>query len=665
MTIFLLKLSLCWAFFALLYHWLLRQETFFKANRAYLIGTALFGILVAVWPAEQLPAPVYESGLPMIELPAVTVGMQEIEVVSSNWEQTDYLWVLYWIGFALALARMLWGLLKIVQMAVRGRSKRLEDGCLLISTDEAKVPFSFFKWVFVPEADEISAQSQQLMVAHERAHAHGWHSLDVLLMECLGVVFWFHPLAHWYRRSLRTVHEYLADAVAARQSDRKQYGLLLIGQSQSGMPVAFANHFFQSPLKQRLMMLTKKASAPVRAVKFGLVAPAALLFLSLFRQAPAIAQVVDEKHLEFVRQLEAKGWEMADTVVTFDPETYIETVQYVRNSAAPQKGEDGKLVYQYTEIKPQFPGGQEAMIRFLQENLKYPESAKQNKVEGTVFVSFVVDETGKVLRPYGQINMPNDSKWSLVEEAERVVGSMPKWIPAQHKGKSVGCSMQLPINFSLASLSDKSVDAQPEFPGGMEGLIKYLGEQVKYPEEAKKASAEGAVYLQFMVNEDGSLSQVTQVEGTQVAHPSLLSEAIRVVQAMPKWKPAMKEGKVVKTKFTLPIKFKLDNEPANMLVNIQKEPEFPGGESELKKFLINNIKYPEAAKLEKVEGQVVVTFVVEPDGSLSSMVVVKSPRQDLSDEFIRVLKLSPKWNPGMADGKAMRVRYTLPFKFKL
>jgi TonB family protein len=558
MTIFLLKLTLCWAFFALMYHLFLRQETFFRANRVFLVGTALFGILLAAWPAEQLPAPVDEHGAPVIELPAVTVGMQEVEAVSSAWEQTDYLWMLYWAGFALALARMLWGLLRIVQMAVRGRSTRLDDGCLLITTQEAKVPFSFFKWVFVPEGDPFSDQSQQLMLAHERAHAHGWHSVDVVLMELLCVAFWFHPLAHWYRHSLRTVHEYLADAAAARQSDRKQYGLLLIGQSQSGMPVAFANHFFQSPLKQRLIMLTKKASAPVRALKFGLVAPAALLFLSLFRQAPAIAQVVDEKHLEFVRQLEAKGWEMTDTIVTFDPDTYKETMQIVRNNAAPQKDEDGKMVYQFTEIQPQYPGGQDAMIRFLQENLKYPELAKQNKVEGIVVVSFVVDENGKIIRPYGQINMPNDAKRSLIDEAVRVVQSMPNWIPAQHKGKAVRCTMQLPVNFSLASIADKSVNAQPEFPGGMEGLIKYLGEQVKYPEDAKNAKAEGTAILQFMVNEDGSIDQVKQLEGTSAVHPSLLTEAIRVVKAMPKWKPAMKEGKVVKTTYTLPIKFKLE-----------------------------------------------------------------------------------------------------------
>jgi TonB family protein len=168
-----------------------------------------------------------------------------------------------------------------------------------------------------------------------------------------------------------------------------------------------------------------------------------------------------------------------------------------------------------------------------------------------------------------------------------------------------------------------------------------------------------------MVNEDGSITDIQQVEGTTVAHPSLLTESIRVVQAMPKWKPAVKDGKVVRTTFTLPIKFKLDNEPTQISNNEIKEPGFPGGEAELNAFLTKNIKYPEAAKLEKVEGQVVITFVIETDGSLSSFMVIKSPSQALSDELIRVLKLSPKWNPGMANGEAKRLRYTLPFKFKL
>jgi TonB family C-terminal domain len=558
-TVFLLKLSACWSFFALMYVLLFKGETFFRANRAYLLGTATLGILLAVWPAEVIPVPLNSEGVPLTILPEVTAGLQQAEAAVEPWENVSWLWAAYWLGFLLALSRMLWGLAKIVNMAVRGKSERLPDGCLLIKTQEAFVPFSFFKWVFVPAETSLSeGSSTKLMLAHERAHARGWHSADVLLAEICCAVFWFHPLAHWYRRELRTVHEYLADAEAAHVSDKKQYGLLLIGQSQSGMPIAFANHFFQSPLKQRLVMLTKKSSAPVRALKFSLVAPAALLFAMLFRQAPAIAQTVDEKHRDFVRQLETKGWMMVDTVITFDPDTYKETVQFVKNSAAPAQDADGKLVYNYAEIQPQFPGGQEALAQYIIDNLRYPDIAKQNKVEGTIIVWFVVDETGKVIRPYGEMaQMPNDSKLPLVEEAVRVVQSMPRWNPAQHNGKPVRCSMKLPVRFSLAAQAAKSAEAQPEFPGGMEGLVKYLTENTKYPESAKKENAEGTVIIKFTVNEDGSLSNIAAIETDKKVHQDLTAEALRLVQSMPKWKPGVQDGKVVKTAFTLPVKFKL------------------------------------------------------------------------------------------------------------
>ncbi|MFN0176293.1 MAG: TonB family protein [Saprospiraceae bacterium] len=678
MTIFLLKLTLCWGFFALLYTLLLRHETFFRGNRAYLLGTAVLGILLAALPADQMPVPVDEGGLPVLTLPEFTVGIQQVEAATNTWQNLGFLWMVYWAGLLFLAARMCWGLYKIVLMAVRGQSRRLPDGCLLIETNEAKVPFSFFKWVFVPasiqlsESLELSESSGTLMIAHERAHAHGWHSADVLFAEILCVVFWFHPLAHWYRTALRTVHEYLADAAASRQADRKQYGLLLIGQSQSGMPVAFANHFFQSPLKQRLVMLTKKASAPLRALKFGLLAPVALLFAMLFRQAPAIAQAVDEKHLEFVRELESKNWMRTDTVVTFDPNTYEETMKIVRNNLAPEVDGSGKLVYHYTEVQPQYPGGQEALVKYLADNLKYPELAQKNKVEGTVNVLFVVDEMGNVLRPIGQTyeHQPSESKLSFIPEAVRVVQAMPKWIPAQHKGKPVRCSMNLPVKFSLGTkpvegnaspdATGKTTLVEPLFPGD---LFKFLLENVKYPETARKANAEGKVFVEFMVKEDGSLADFKQVNTNISVHPDLVAEAIRVVKIMPKWKPAVQDGKVVKVKYTLPISFKLDG--PKELNEVDAQPEYPGGQPELYKLLTNNVKYPEAAKKAGEEGMVVIVFVVETNGSLSSFESVKTARQDFVDEVIRVLKLSPTWKPAMKNGKAVKVKYTLPFKFKL
>ncbi|MBP6810887.1 MAG: TonB family protein, partial [Saprospiraceae bacterium] len=134
---------------------------------------------------------------------------------------------------------------------------------------------------------------------------------------------------------------------------------------------------------------------------------------------------------------------------------------------------------------------------------------------------------------------------------------------------------------------------------------------------------------------------------------------------MPKWKPAVKDGKVVKTKYTLPISFKLDNTSNKELSVVDVQPEYPGGMPELYKFLGSQVKYPEAAQKDKVEGMVVLTFIVETDGSLSSFNNENNARQDFADEVIRVMKLSVKWKPAMKNGKAVKVKYTLPFKFKV
>lgn len=99
------------------------------------------------------------------------------------------------------------------------------------------------------------------------------------------------------------------------------------------------------------------------------------------------------------------------------------------------------------------------------------------------------------------------------------------------------------------------VEEAPEFPdGGMEGLNKYLSKSIKYPDIAADAGIQGRVIVQFVVERDGSPSDVKVVRGVD---PALDKEAERVVKAMPKWKPGKQRGKAVRTKFTLPVQFRL------------------------------------------------------------------------------------------------------------
>ena len=98
------------------------------------------------------------------------------------------------------------------------------------------------------------------------------------------------------------------------------------------------------------------------------------------------------------------------------------------------------------------------------------------------------------------------------------------------------------------------VEKDPEFENGMEGLYQYLATHLQYPDEAKEKKIEGRVYVRFIVEKDGT---VTNVEVIHSPDPMLGAEAVRVVEAMPKWKPGRQRGKKVRVQYNLPINFKL------------------------------------------------------------------------------------------------------------
>jgi len=98
------------------------------------------------------------------------------------------------------------------------------------------------------------------------------------------------------------------------------------------------------------------------------------------------------------------------------------------------------------------------------------------------------------------------------------------------------------------------VEDMPAFPGGMEAMIQFISSNIKYPADAKKQKVDGRVLVNFVVEKDGSITEVKVIKPT---FPSLDAEAIRVVKAMPKWKPGYQNGKAVRVQFTMPINFSL------------------------------------------------------------------------------------------------------------
>ena len=98
------------------------------------------------------------------------------------------------------------------------------------------------------------------------------------------------------------------------------------------------------------------------------------------------------------------------------------------------------------------------------------------------------------------------------------------------------------------------VEVMPQFPGGQIAMLKYIMENIKYPEQAMKEGIQGRVAVRFIVEKDGSISDVKPILSV---HPLLNKEAVRVVESMPKWTPGKHNGKPVRVRFNLPVMFKL------------------------------------------------------------------------------------------------------------
>ena len=249
----------------------------------------------------------------------------------------------------------------------------------------------------------------------------------------------------------------------------------------------------------------------------------------------------------------------------------IDEIQIVGYSSAPKAEEQGEI-FQVVEEQPMFPGGMEEMMKFLQQNAKYPKEAQEQGKQGRVIVQFVVNKDGSITGD----SVVRSVDPLLDAEALRVVRSMPNWIPGKQRGKEVRVRFTLPVSFRLSGGStDKAqesakvaqtenassrdeifqvVEEMPEYPGGMSELMKYFSTNMRYPKEAQSKGIQGRVIVQFVVEKDGS---ITDAKVMKPVDPQLDAEALRAVNAMPKWTPGKQRGKAVRVRYTLPVMFHL------------------------------------------------------------------------------------------------------------
>ncbi len=129
----------------------------------------------------------------------------------------------------------------------------------------------------------------------------------------------------------------------------------------------------------------------------------------------------------------------------FDKLEKQENVEIAQVTVEDEEEEVEDEIFQVVEQDPEYPGGVDALYKFIQQNLKYPQLAKENNITGRVFVQFVVEKDGSV----SNVKAARDIGGGCGAEAVRVIKSMPKWTPGQQRGKAVRAAYTLPVNFVL------------------------------------------------------------------------------------------------------------------------------------------------------------------------------------------------------------------------
>lgn len=200
----------------------------------------------------------------------------------------------------------------------------------------------------------------------------------------------------------------------------------------------------------------------------------------------------------------------------------------------------------------------------------------------------------------------------------------------------------------------KQVDVRPEFPGGREAMREYAAKY--FAGDSLKGRPKWTFYVnaRFVVEKDGSVTPV----GLKEHYSEKVDGAVlRMLASMPRWTPGLKDGEAVRTGYAA--RFEV---PCNLASSVTV-PEFVGGEDVLMKYLYSELKKRGATKYSGKRVKVLAQFVVDRDGSVSDVRIVRHGLDWMDSAVCDVLRSMPQWKPGTVDGQAVRVRYTLPVTF--
>jgi TonB family protein len=501
---YLLEVNAGLLLFMFIYWAVLRNETQFWFKRAYLLS-ALLGSLI--FPLFHFNAQISTQVIPSIGKLIPTYWLPEIVIngdgstttfkASSSisiWKVTEWI---YLSALTFLILLFLYRIISIVKLFANSLTYRWRN-YFVSETNEAKPTFSFFHFILIGQANQLDQKEKEDILLHESIHVQKLHSLDILLVNIVGIVCWFNPIIRIYKKTLVQLHEFEADARSVANKDVDTYCVLLAKVALQSADFPLANHFNNSLIIKRINMM-KTMKRKIQNWKVAALVAIVPLFFFV---------VACQDQLTTLKEIGKNS-----TIATDIPTE-------VKNQIAILEAKNPKKSYILIEMNEE---GRKQLDQLQFENAETGKgfssmhvihTDKNSDGQGR---SFVILEKGEQTNMIADMTASADEVFSVVEET-----ATPK--------------------------------------EGMPAFYKYIAENMKYPQEARETKTEGKVYVQFIINIDGSLSDIRVVKGIGKGCDE---ESIRVIKASPAWNPGKQKGIIVKQRYTLPIMFSLTGQKSS------------------------------------------------------------------------------------------------------
>lgn len=534
MLAYILQVVIFQLLFLVVYEVLLKKETFFNYNRWYLLSTSVISLLLPLVKIEALafllPAESI-NGIATVWLPEVFIGETPAATQTSGiTEAGGELFRINWrlVAYGTGVLASLFILFKKYQnlnRLFRFRAISAERDLRIIEVPNSTIACTFYKTIFL--GDKLSEAERQQILSHELVHVKEKHSLDLVFFELYKIIFWFNPLIYIYQSRIATLHEFIADAVVVRTTEKRNYYEQLLNSAFNTQNISFINQFFNhSLIKKRIVMLQKSRSKTIAKLKFLVLLPLMLVMLTY-------------------------------VACSDDAKPMIETAAEIGDQDAALKAALWEEITAMDKNEVGFPEISELFLIEKNEHIKSKEAYYRMQV----FMKLIHQKSvarEKAAGTYDE-NSRNPFQSILEQDYEEYVELKKNQPQVEKRSDAQGDEHGVP--FAV-------IDEVPVFPGcedlGSSDDIKTcMTEKIKdhvnknfNTSMGKELGLTGVnrIIAIFTIDKEGSVINIR----ARAPHPDLEVEAAKVISSLPKMMPGKHKGVEVNVTYSLPIVFQVN-----------------------------------------------------------------------------------------------------------